>query len=39
MEILFAGSKEIFEQEDTFVDIKDARNDYLQFVDGKMPKP
>ncbi len=29
----------IFDQEDTFVDLKDARNDYLQFVDGKMPKP
>ena len=29
----------IFDQEDTFVDLKDARNDYLQYVNGKMPKP
>jgi hypothetical protein len=29
----------IFDQEDTFVDIKDSSKDYLQFVKGQMPKP
>ena len=29
----------IFDQKDTFVDLKDAQNDYLQYVNGKMPKP
>ena len=31
--------EKIFDQEDTFVDLKDERNDYLQFVKGQMPKP
>ena len=31
--------EKIFDQEDTFVDVKDSSKDYLQFVEGKMPKP
>lgn len=31
--------EKIFDQEDTFVDLENKMNDYLQFVNGKMPKP
>src|SRR5690606_38431945 len=29
----------IFDQEQTFIDIKNSEKDYLQYIRGKMPKP
>lgn len=35
----FVTLERIFDQEDTFVDIKEPLNDYMQYVKNRLPKP